>query len=187
MTFVDGENFAMRAKPLANKVSMTAGPHYREDTFLWFPPRKAKNGLQTVLPGNIELNSYRSYYYASVPGGSERVLEVRRELSNLGFNAKAFHKDKGKRGSKGVDISLATDMLSHAAHGHYDAAVLIAGDGDYVPLVNEVKRCGRLVIVAFLESVDGLSEELKFAADTFIALDALLEQAWAGKLPQPLG
>ena len=30
---------------------------------------------------------------------------------------------------------------------HYDVAVLIAGDGDYVPLVEEVKSLGKVVYV----------------------------------------
>jgi uncharacterized LabA/DUF88 family protein len=96
----------------------------------------------------------------------------------LNFNARVFHRDPKTSRSKGVDISLATDMLMHAVHGHYDAAVLFAGDGDYLPLVNEVKRCGRVVVVAFFEGVQGLSEELRLAADAFIPLDAHLRAAW---------
>ena len=34
------------------------------------------------------------------------------------------------RRSKGVDIILTKDMLSHAFPGNFDAALLVAGDGD---------------------------------------------------------
>ena len=69
-----------------------------------------------------------------------------------------LQKVKG-RPSKGVDIALTCDMLSHASHDNYDVAVLIAGDGDYVPLVDEVKRLGKLVHLVFFQST-GLNPKL---------------------------
>jgi uncharacterized LabA/DUF88 family protein len=85
---------------------------------------------------------------------------------------------RGKeRAVKGLDIALARDMLSHAFRDNYDVAVLFGGDGDYVPLVHEVKRLGKLFYVAFFD--DGtLSRELKLAADRFIDLRGMLTQAW---------
>jgi len=47
-------------------------------------------------------------------------------------------------------------MLSHAFLNNYDVATLIAGDADYVPLVEEVKRLGKVVYVLFFVS-NGLS------------------------------
>ena len=38
-------------------------------------------------------------------------------------------------------------------------AVLVAGDGDYVPLITEVKRLGKVVYVVFFNDY-GLSTEL---------------------------
>lgn len=43
---------------------------------------------------------------------------------------------------KGVDILLAIDMLSKAHLNHYDVALLLAGDDDYVDLVRAVKDGG---------------------------------------------
>ena len=47
--------------------------------------------------------------------------------------------------AKGVDIALTTDMLSNAFLGNYDVAVLVAGDGDYVPLVEQAFGGERLL------------------------------------------
>ena len=56
-------------------------------------------------------------------------------------------------------------MLSHAFLDNYPMAVLVAGDGDYVPLVEEVKRLGKIVYVCFFGN--GLSPDLKLACDGF--------------------
>jgi uncharacterized LabA/DUF88 family protein len=56
---------------------------------------------------------------------------------------------RGQECPKGVDVSLTTQMLSHAYRGNYDVAYLLAGDGDYAPHVEGVCRLGRMVIVVF--------------------------------------
>jgi len=49
-----------------------------------------------------------------------------------------FYRSRNRR-SKRVDSTLATDMRTHAHRKNYDIAVLVAGDEDYVPLVEAVK------------------------------------------------
>jgi uncharacterized LabA/DUF88 family protein len=56
-------------------------------------------------------------------------------------------------------------MLVNAFNQNFDVALLIAGDEDYVELVNEVKRYGPVVNGAFLER--GLSDNLRYALDCF--------------------
>ena len=41
-------------------------------------------------------------------------------------------------------------MLRHAHLGNYAAAVLVAGDRDYLPLVDEIKCRGKHLTLAFL-------------------------------------
>jgi len=59
-----------------------------------------------------------------------------------------FHVRYGKlaggrpRRQKQVDISIAVDMLDHAARGNMSRVVLFAGDSDFVPLVHAVVRHG---------------------------------------------
>ena len=68
--------------------------------------------------------------------------------------------------------SLATDILVHAARKNYDIVVLVAGDEDYVPLVDAVKGEGRRVFLWFLE--DGLSPVLKRSADYYSDIGQVL-------------
>jgi len=82
----------------------------------------------------------------------------------MNFQPTVFKKRKQTDRSKGVDIALTTDLLSGAYNNNFDRAVLVAGDGDYVPLINEVKRLGKVVHVLFFEN-EGLSDDLCLASD----------------------
>jgi uncharacterized LabA/DUF88 family protein len=84
---------------------------------------------------------------------------------------RVFRRDK-ERGSKQVDISLSVEMLVHAARRHYDIAVLVAGDQDYVPLVRAVRAEGARVHVWFVSN--GLDPLLRQEADHFVNLDGYL-------------
>jgi len=55
---------------------------------------------------------------------------------------------------------------------------LIAGDGDYVPLVEEVKHLGKRVLVIFFSEDSGLSPALKLAADDFFDWTNSFVGAW---------
>jgi uncharacterized LabA/DUF88 family protein len=72
--------------------------------------------------------------------------------------------------AKAVDIMLTKDLLSNAFLDNYDIAVLVAGDGDYVPVVNEIKRQGKIVLILFFRDF-GLNPKLRLAADAFISLE----------------
>ena len=110
---------------------------------------------------------------------------VRNRLWNIGFHPVIFRKAKNRSATKGVDIALTTDLLSNAYRNNYDVAVLIAGDGDYVPLVEDVKRLGKLVHVAFLaEEGGGLSPELYLASDVFWPIDYLFMNSWQQYSPE---
>ena len=50
---------------------------------------------------------------------------------------------------KNLDTQLTTDMITGAALGTYDVAVLISNDGDYVSAVTGVKRFGKKVETIF--------------------------------------
>jgi hypothetical protein len=57
---------------------------------------------------------------------------------------------------------------------------MVAGDADYVPLVEEVKRLGKRVHNSYFQEEWGLSPELRRHADSFCgtALTDLFLDAW---------
>jgi|SRR5205807_5959679 len=169
MVFVDGENLAIRygaAKRQQGSPDKAEVVHIPE-VAVWAPILSPRN---SSLSGTRVI---RKHYYTSVPKGDPpKLQEVREQLKQKGFEApNVFPKDKTK-GSKRVDISLTTDMLLHAARKHYDIAVLVAGDEDYIPLVRAVKGEGARVHVWFLSN--GLNPQLRDESDYFVDLDEFL-------------
>jgi uncharacterized LabA/DUF88 family protein len=164
MVFVDGENLSIRyGEALRDRNQSSA-----EDTvyvfgvLVWRPDWRLSNGMPMVV---------RSYYYTSSPGGEEKRLEAERKLKAAGILAPRVFSRVGNR-SKRVDVALCTDMLTHSSQRHFDVAVLITGDGDFIPLVHAVQSQGISVQVWALSN--GLSEKLRLAADKFMDLDPFL-------------
>ena len=59
---------------------------------------------------------------------------------------------------KGVDVAIATKMLTHAINRAFETAILVSGDKDYLETVRTVKNMGlRVEVVSFRNS---LSQEL---------------------------
>ena len=54
---------------------------------------------------------------------------------------------KGKKKEKGVDVLFALEAYERAIHEDFDVVVLIAADGDYIPLVKKLHALGIRVMV----------------------------------------
>lgn len=88
------------------------------------------------------------------------------ELSNRsGYVIKASFDKIVSSGAieKKVDINIAIDMISLAYENAYDTAVLVSGDGDFVPVVKKIKKLDKNVeIWAFEYSfANALKEEFE--------------------------
>lgn len=79
---------------------------------------------------------------------------------------------------KGVDIQLATDMITHSFKNNYDVAILVAGDNDYVGALQAVKDNGKNVEVA-LFGKERTSRQLRIATDKVITINGrFLRGCW---------
>jgi uncharacterized LabA/DUF88 family protein len=165
MVFVDGENLAIRYGALLKEKQTPIPSHvrYKPDIYVW---SLALNNL--CFRGGV----VRRHYYTSVQGDEDSRLAVIEALKDVDIESPQVFKRTKTRGSKRVDIQLTTDLLLHASRKNFEVAVLIAGDEDYVPLVEAVTSEGRRVFVWFLSS--GMSPALRRAADRFGDLDELL-------------
>jgi hypothetical protein len=183
MMFVDGENFTFRAQEIARQrgIALVEGSHYKRDAFVWFNGSKAKMNVFNSAPLKLHYSPIRAHYYTSAKFDGTTPDEIHDALWCLGFDAKIFKREKGK-GSKGIDIALATDFLCNAFFGNYEAAVLIAGDGDYVPMVEQVKRMGKVVYTAFFAE-SGMNLRLARASDEFFRLDDFFCLQWSETVP----
>lgn len=77
-----------------------------------------------------------------------------------------------------VDVEMAIDMMRRAQEIRPDIMVLCSGDGDFIPLVRELRLMGIRAEVASFESQTDRS--LPLEASGFISLDAWMREACAG-------
>ncbi|MCO6044699.1 NYN domain-containing protein [Aeoliella sp. ICT_H6.2] len=68
-----------------------------------------------------------------------------------------------KKRQKQVDVKLAVDMLSHTLHGNMRSATLIAGDQDFLPVLEALKLAGMYLRLVYIS--DSFSDALVDAAD----------------------
>ena len=79
---------------------------------------------------------------------------------------------------KGVDVQLATDMITHSYKNNYDVAILVAGDNDYVGAIQAVKDNGKHIEVA-LFGKERTSMQLRIVSDKVITLNTRsLQRCW---------
>lgn len=164
MVFVDGENLAIRYNDAKGEEPPLSHVCFQKGVYVWSHLLNFGN--------NKVVDTIRRYYFTSLQGSDNDRNEAADRLRESGMQApRVFPKTKA-RGSKRVDIALATAMLTHAHRGNYEVAVLVAGDEDYVPLVEAVIAEGRRVFVWFLQN--GLSPALMRSADHFFDIGKVL-------------
>jgi len=127
----------------------------------------------------------RAYFYTGIPTGDmpedirnqwKKQKKFLNELKNIGIKVKTMPLKRTPEGyiEKGVDILLATDMVSLAFRNAYDTAILVSGDSDYVPVVEEIQQLGKRVENASFKRTS--SYELRNVCDKFILLDSMLDR-----------
>ena len=101
---------------------------------------------KTIMQGR-KLNGIFLYEGVIYPMSPEKKKWYK-DLSNksgyvikASFNKIAFNEAIEKK----IDIKIAIDMVSLAHENAYDTAVLVSGDGDFVPVVKKVKKLNKKV------------------------------------------
>jgi len=122
----------------------------------------------------------RAYFYTGVPSGDlpkdvreqlRKQMGFLKELQNLGIKVKTMPLKRTPEGyiEKGIDILIATDMISLAFKNAYDTVILVSGDSDFVPVVEKIQDLGKRVENASFKKTS--SYELRRVCDEFILLD----------------
>ena len=111
----------------------------------------------------------RSILVGSRPPPNDSVWERAR---SEGFEVEVFSRNVSNK-EKQVDSSIVTTMLDDSYENmesdRGDMAVLVAGDGDYIPSMRSLQRRGLRVQVVFWKHAT--SRELRDTADEFVELD----------------
>jgi len=176
MLFADGENLTMRYQDtIAGGRSPRKSVVHLPDTFVW--TERITHRRYTGLP-----NIARVYYYTSVTGDDDQVQETKERLCAQSFASPlsgeahiaqvvpiVFKKLKKSSKTRNVDIQIVIDVMRFAFSGGIDRVYLASGDGDYLPLIQEVMRRG--VQVELLAFKSGLNPRLKASVDKLHLLD----------------
>jgi len=136
----------------------------------------------------VEANYFRG---RTVKNGNEKAIVGERyfedALTREGVNLHYLPLIRGSNNElkeKGIDVSLALDAYKKAAAKTFNIFVLIAGDGDYLPLVRELQAMAGIPIDVILLSWDfecsngdvtmtsqDLLEEVKYPIQMAIVID----------------
>lgn len=173
MVFVDGENLVFRYQSMLKRGFIPRDDLVHEpDVYVW-------NESFTLLAQQHEI--LRVTYYTYAIGDDTRLDAIRKELRTQRFARHmasrlpnsvtpcVFKKLARGQNGKGVDIQLTVDVLSHVYKGNVDAILLLSGDGDYGPLIDEVLRNGVQVFLSAFS--DGLNPTLRDRVDNIYELD----------------
>ena len=176
MVFIDGENLVCcYQRMLKNGRQQIAdiGLTHIQDVLVWCSNFIMNAGLSEIL---------RATYYTYAVGSYEMIDEIRGTIKNLAFSRhinsrlpntltpQVFKKEKKSVRAKGVDIQMTVDILNHVHRDNIDTVMLFSGDGDYIPVIEEVLRCGKQCHISAFS--DGLNPKLIHIADGFDYLDS---------------
>jgi uncharacterized LabA/DUF88 family protein len=131
---------------------------------------------------------YRTYYYNVLQDPSQRpegsrdqqdFLEVLRKTPYLEMRLGGTKTSQGTTVEKGIDVTLATDLVDLAWRDYYDVALIVSGDADFAYAVQTVKNKGKHVEVAYFEG--GVSRDMLAVADVTVPLNrTFFTGLWAG-------
>ena len=175
MAFIDGENMVMCYQKLVKKGnSPLDSVKHEEDVYVWEERSITSIGLHDII---------KASYYTYATGSDERIDNIQKEINSLSYKKHqdsplpnnlspvVFKKEKKEAQSKGVDIQMTVDILSQVYLNNIDTVYLIAGDGDYLPLIAEVTRMGKQIYLSAFS--EGLNPKLEPKVNQFSLLDNL--------------
>lgn len=166
MMFVDGSNLLVE---LADVLRVPERAEKPSNQFLSLAAQIAfRCGFDTDTGTLGRVRMLRRYWFGAMEGADEVLNERRDLLRAAGFEPVIFQKLKSGR-EKGVDLAIAREMLIQGFNRNYRAALLVAGDADYVGLVSDLKRMGLVVYGAFYDTA-ALSPDLRRSFDNWFRL-----------------
>lgn len=118
----------------------------------------------TALPDNTKqerfLHSIGCIPYVQVVEGGVKTKGI-----SIGEESTTVATDQGS------DVNLAVDMVYHALKDHYDTAILVSRDSDFIGAVQRVKDEGKNVELCILREKADMAKKLRHKADNTRYID----------------
>jgi len=129
------------------------------------------DGIADEQVDNIAYARHRKYFDA-----------IDRDNFNLSIVlGEAVKEQDGRFRQKGVDILLAIDAVSMAYLDHYDSALFLLGDRDFIPLIETVKGAGKRTFGFFY--TEKVPSELAWSFDFRFAFSKRNMDGWVKSSP----
>ena len=109
--------------------------------------KKIKPDIKGLVNATVrERDLVGVYVFDSAWCGKKSSEPLHDELKSLGFNVfiKRGH-DKETHKQKEVDMEMGIQIVSRAFKNEYDTAIVITGDRDFLPAIENVKKMGKRV------------------------------------------
>lgn len=175
MIFIDGENLVARfqetcsKKDIKEKNIKERGIRWLKDKFVW-----KEGSIDIPTPGFTHGEIIRAMYYTCCDPSSRKqitgLISKSKIIQNYPYSlTPVIIPSESKENPKGDDIKMSIDSLLHAINNTADIIYIFTGDGDFIPLVEELQRMGKLIYIAAFS--EGLHPDLKQKADHFFDLD----------------
>lgn len=119
------------------------------DTMKSLPFKLDLETLAKQLLGPRELVAAYVFDSKGAIGPEDTSKRLHDKLRYLGFRVMVRDAyDSGRQEQKEVDVAMACEMVVHALRDHYDVAIVVSGDRDFVPAIQHVQAAGKRVEVA---------------------------------------
>lgn len=134
--------------------------------------------LKNVIIRDRELHDIFLYEGVVYPMSPEKKKWYNALSKKSGYVIKASFDKIAASGAieKKVDIKIAIDIISLAYENAYDTAVLVSGDGDFIPVVKKIKELDKDVEVwAFRYSMANMLKE-EIGQENIYYIDDILNE-----------
>ena len=127
--------------------------------------------LGNMITNQLNQPIHRQYWYDGIPdSGPHRYQRALRSCDGVHLRTGQLIEWGERRTQKGVDTRLVADMVVSACRGQVSDFVLVSGDADMIPGVQEAANHGvRVHLYGF--GWDSMSSALRHACDTTTILD----------------
>lgn len=144
--------------------------------------------LLNPLRASFPLDLLRCYYYYCAPYMSpeptedelkrmethvkfvQQIESLGRWAMRLGKLQKRWENQREVYEQKRVDVLLSVDLVRHAAAGHIQHAILVAGDSDFVPAIEAAKEHG-VTVTLWCGQANTVHKDLIALADEVYVFD----------------